>query len=42
VEHGRKICLPRTPKCASCILLDMCRLGQRTQAAPSRTRRSIP
>jgi endonuclease III len=41
VQHGRKICLPRNPKCASCMLLDMCRLGQRTQAAPSRTRRSI-
>ena len=29
VEHGRSVCVPRTPKCCSCVLLDMCRLGQK-------------
>ena len=33
VVHGRRICLPRTPKCCACVLLDMCRLGQRQRRA---------
>ena len=31
VEHGRQVCVPRTPKCGSCMLLDMCRFGQKWQ-----------
>lgn len=28
VVHGRTICLPRTPRCASCILADHCKYGR--------------
>jgi endonuclease-3 len=31
VEHGRRVCVPRNPKCGECILHDMCRLGQKRQ-----------
>lgn len=28
VAHGRRICLPRKPKCGSCVLVDLCRRGR--------------
>jgi endonuclease III len=28
VEHGRRICVPRRPKCHTCILVDLCRHGR--------------
>lgn len=29
IRHGRKICLPRKPRCTECVLLDACPEGQR-------------
>lgn len=29
VEHGRRVCVPGTPKCSSCVLLDLCAFGIR-------------
>lgn len=29
VVHGRKICLPRKPRCASCLLADLCKYGKK-------------
>lgn len=29
VVHGRKICLPLSPKCSECVIADMCRTGRR-------------
>lgn len=29
VVHGRTICLPRTPRCGSCSLVDLCRRGRK-------------
>ena len=28
ISHGRKICVARKPKCAECVLADICPLGQ--------------
>ena len=33
VVHGRKVCLPREPKCGSCPLVDLCRRGRKELAA---------
>jgi endonuclease III len=32
VVHGRTICLPRSPKCQSCSLVDLCRRGTKERA----------
>jgi endonuclease-3 len=29
VVHGRKVCLPREPRCASCVLSDLCHFGRK-------------
>ena len=29
IRHGRRICLPRKPRCTQCVLLDACPDGQR-------------
>jgi endonuclease III len=29
VEHGRRVCVPRKPKCGTCMLSDMCQFGRR-------------
>jgi len=28
VIHGRRICLPRAPRCDGCVLLDLCKFGK--------------
>lgn len=33
VVHGRRVCLPRLPRCGSCVLRDLCRTGRRTLEA---------
>jgi endonuclease III len=34
IEHGRQVCLARSPRCSACVLLAMCQTGQ--IALPSR------
>lgn len=29
VVHGRQVCVPRNPKCSSCVLLDLCDFGNK-------------
>ncbi len=29
VVHGRKVCLPRKPRCETCVLLDLCAFGKK-------------
>lgn len=29
ITHGRAVCIPRTPRCESCVLLDLCPFGKR-------------
>lgn len=36
VVHGRRLCLPRNPKCISCPLLDLCRYGRKEVMADGR------
>ena len=33
IEHGRKICKPRMPRCTGCVLFDLCEAGPRLLAA---------
>lgn len=28
IEHGRRVCRPRNPRCGECVLLDLCREGR--------------
>lgn len=29
IQHGRKVCRPRNPRCGECVLLELCRYGRR-------------
>lgn len=40
VVHGRTVCLPRTPRCESCVLLDVCRFGMRRTGVTNGVARS--
>ena len=33
IDHGRKVCTARTPRCSDCVLLDLCPSGPRLLAA---------
>ena len=33
IEHGRKICKPRLPRCTDCVVLDLCETGPKFLAA---------
>ncbi|MFN4242464.1 MAG: endonuclease III domain-containing protein [Tepidisphaerales bacterium] len=34
LEHGKRVCRPQQPRCASCCLRDDCRFGQLSRPAP--------
>jgi endonuclease-3 len=37
IEHGRKVCKPRNPRCGQCVLLEMCPTGRkRVKTRPNR------
>jgi endonuclease-3 len=39
IEHGRKVCIARAPRCPECVLLDICPTGTKlTSEKPSRKR----
>jgi endonuclease III len=38
VVHGRKICLPRNPKCGECCLLDLCNTGRKKKGGAANER----
>ncbi len=42
VVHGRRICLPRTPKCDSCAILDLCKFGAKRLGIGRRGAKSLP
>ncbi len=33
IEHGRKVCKPRTPRCSDCVVFDLCDAGPKLLAA---------
>jgi endonuclease III len=35
ILHGRYVCTARKPKCASCIIADLCRAAEKTNAIPA-------
>lgn len=36
IEHGRKVCLPRRPRCAGCVLRHLCDYGQTSRTGAAR------
>lgn len=37
VVHGRRVCLPRNPKCEACVLSNLCAYGKKRMAARQQT-----
>jgi endonuclease-3 len=33
IDHGRKVCKPRLPRCSDCVVFDLCEMGPRFLAA---------
>jgi endonuclease-3 len=35
IQHGRRVCRPRNPRCGECLLLDLCRYGREATSGQS-------
>jgi endonuclease-3 len=41
ILHGRYTCIARAPKCAECVILDLCEFRQKNLPAPARPARNV-